>query len=73
MVEHLEFYNKRDLERFGKNDIKILVQGNDNNNNNNNNNNNTLTDLQNQDDIDMIIPEQDDIDVDAIKNINAQI
>ena len=59
----------KDLE---KNDIKILVQGNDNNNNNNNNNN-TLTDLQNQDDIDMIIPEQDDIDVDAIKNINAQI
>ena len=52
-----------------KNDIKILVQGNDNNNNNNT----TLTDLQNQDDIDMIIPEQDDIDVDAIKNINAQI
>ena len=60
----------KDLE---KNDIKILVQGNDNNNNNNTNNNNTLTDLQNQDDIDMIIPEQDDIDVDAIKNINAQI
>ena len=56
------------MERFGK-----INQNEGNNNNNNNNNNNALTDLQNQDDIDMIIPEQDDIDVDAIKNINAQI
>ncbi|CAX44172.1 Mis12-like protein, putative [Candida dubliniensis CD36] len=58
----------KDLEN---NDIKISVQGNDNTTTTTTTTT-TTKNLVDQEDIEMIIPEKD-IDVDVIKNINAQI